>query len=589
MPEKFQNIYIEVVKVGRGIAKLRFFQFKHVRRFFEIFRMSEKIILSVFILALIADLSVIGYRSYIRNTVEAPTFGSSYTEGLIGEPRYLNPILAQSQTDKDITKLIFAGLYKFDGNGKMAPDLAASEVQISKNKKEYSITLKPNLKWHDHQPITADDVVFTIQTIQNPDYKSPLRKIWQNIIVQKADELTVKFTSKNISAPFISNLNLGILPKHVWSNINPDNFLLTKYNLEAVGSGPYFIKQINKSPSASGKITSVTLESYADYWKSRPQIQKLYLKFFKDYQEALFAMQSKEINGFGFIPFDRKIYVDPKTKLRILKIPVHEYQALFINVSKSPKVLGDANVRTALARSLDRPAFINNVYFGLALPAYGPIMPNQLGYNPAIEKANSFDINEANRILDKAGWVMDKGTSIRAKSGQQLSFTITTNDYVLNAKSAEELKNQWQKIGAKIAVNTMPTIDLEKNNIRPRNYEALLFAESTGQDPDPFVFWHSSQAQNPGFNLSQYKNQNVDRLISDARTTFEENVRTEKYRQFQQIVSAEIPAIFLDQSVFVYEVSPQLKGVNISNLANTEDRFYDIINWYTQTKRIWKK
>ena len=190
--------------------------------------------------------------------------------------------------------------------------------------------------------------------------------------------------------------------------------------------------------------------------------------------------------------------------------------------------------------------------------------------------------------MENAGWHIDPKTGIRTKGKTVLQFTITTNDFVLNQKSAQELQAQWKKIGANISINIVSTADLENNYIRTRNFDALLFAESTGFDPDPFVFWHSSQVLNPGLNVAQYTNVQADKLINDARHTFDPVVRAQKYSQFQTILLTDAPAVFLTQSNFVYELSPRLKGMTITQLANPEDRFYDIEHWYVNTKRVLK-
>jgi peptide/nickel transport system substrate-binding protein len=582
----FTRLFEEGKKIGRGTKNLRLFEFADIKKIFKAFSKKEKIAFVILAVLLIGNVAFVAGRFYMQHTMAVPANGGTYIEGEVGSPQFINPLLSQSQTDKDLTHLVYAGLYKLDAKGNLIPDLAESALQISKDSKQYNVQLRSNLKWSDGQELNADDVIFTIQILQNPAYKSPLRRLWQNISVQKIDNLTIKFTNQSVSAPFLSNFTLGILPKHIWSKVTPEQFLLTQLNLAPVSSGPYFIKEIRKS--VSGDVLSLKLESYSDYWQGKPLIDQIIINFYQNYEDALFALHSNGIQGFGFIPFDEKVYVDAKTSLQILKLPLYEYQSLFFNLDKSHNVLGDPAVRQALAKATDRASLINDVYPGLAAPAYGPIMPGQLGYNGDIQKINNFDIEAAKAILDKAGWIADPKSGLRAKGKVALQFSITTNDFVLNIKSAQDLKNQWQKIGADVTVNTVATADLESNVIRPRNFESLLFAEKTGTDPDPFFFWHSSQAKDPGFNLAQYKNALADKLISQARNTLDTSARDNDYKQFQSVLATDAPAIFLDQSFFVYEITPDVKGLQIKTLANPEDRFYDVVHWYIQTKRIWK-
>ncbi|TSC66402.1 MAG: Uncharacterized protein G01um101477_104 [Candidatus Doudnabacteria bacterium Gr01-1014_77] len=577
-----ENSITELKRTGRGIKDLRSFKFKHLAPIFKMFGKKEKIWVISLLALIIIDVLLLSIGFYSTNTVVVPANGGSYSEGMVGEPRFINPLLAQTQTDKDLTRLVFAGLYKYDNQGNIVPDLAAENFKLSDDQKQYTVSLKPNLKWQDGHTISSDDVIFTIQTIQNPDYKSPMHSLWSSIVAEKIDNLTIKFTNKNVSAPFVTNLTLGILPKHIWQNVPPQNFYIAKYNLEPVGNGPYFVKEINKLPN--GTVRSILLESYSNYANGKAYIDEISLKFYLTNQDMISGLHTKEVDSIGFIPFDKKIFVDPKnTKLNILQIPVFQYQALFFNLSKN-KALGSHAVREAMAKSINRESFISDVYSGMALPAYTPILPEQIGYDQNVTLKNSFDLEAANAILEKDGWKKDS-SGMRFKGKDALQFTITTNDFSLNVKSAEALKEQWAKIGFSININVVASAEFEKNYLRTRNFEGLLFAESSGYDPDPFIFWHSSQSNNPGVNLSQYKNLTIDKIITDARTTFNGSARDTLYKQFQDIFSYDLPAIILDQSVFVYEMRPDVKGINIKVLANPEDRFYDVNHWYLETGR----
>ena len=602
MKEKFQKLIDEIKKIGRGIKNLRSFKFGSKdsrgragaiangqlwRSFLKIFSNKEKIIALVLTIILVVDLITIIGKFYFDHTTAVADFGAQYTEGEIGAPQFINPLLAQSQTDKDLTTLVYAGLYKIDSRGHLVSDLAASpNPDVSADGKTYTIKIKPNLKWIDGQPLNADDVIFTIQTLQNPDFKSPLQKIWHNISIQKIDDLTVQFKNQVVSAPFLTNLTLGILPKHIWQNVSANQFFLTKLNLQPIGDGPYFVKEIRNAHD--GSVQSITFESYSNYGAGKPYIDHVQINFYQNYQDALLALHSKEIQGLGLVAFNQKVFVDPKTTFKISKLPVAEYQALFFNLAKNHAILGDPAVRAALEQSLDRNKIITDVYDNLAFPDYGPILPGQIGYNPDIAKINAFNLDGAKKTLDQAGWVVDPKTGMRAKGGQVLQFSITTNDFVLNQNAADALKSQWQQIGANITVNIVPTADLESKYIRPRNFDSLLFAINAGVDPDPFVFWHSSQAKDPGLNIAQYKNTVADALIANGHNTFDPAKRTADYQQFQTVLATDVPAIFIAQSAYVYEIIPAVKGLELQVLANPENRFYDIVHWYIQTKRIFK-
>ena len=199
-------------------------------------------------------------------------------------------------------------------------------------------------------------------------------------------------------------------------------------------------------------------------------------------------------------------------------------------------------------------------------------------------------------MLDASGWKLPNDTNtndpskivVRKKNGQELAFSLSTNNFSLNSKAAELLAAQWAKLGVKVTLNIQPTKDLTDNIIRPRNFDALLFAQKLGADPDPFPFWHSSQIRNPGLNLSMYANTQADKIISEARAATDKTVRDAKYRDFQNIIQADAPAIFLVQNVFTYAMKSDVKGLSINNLSTSTARFYDLPNWYIDTKRVLK-
>ncbi len=555
-----------------------------LRKVFSLMGRREKIVLlTMSSIALVSGLFVMG-RLYATYTVVVPAEGGSYREGIIGQPRFINPLLATSDTDQSIIKLVFSGLYKFDSAGNVVPDLAESFPTISDDGLEYTVKLKPNEQWHNGKPLTADDIVFTIQTLQNAEFNSPHRSEWQSTTIEKIDDLTVKFILTAQSAPFLNNLTLPIISKTVWENISPANFAMAQNNIEAVGSGPYIIKEVRKLEQ--GSIQTIILESFANYHGRRAYIDTIKLNFYEDVEGVLTAIHGKQLDGFGFSPFEENVRLDESNnEFKITQLELPQYQAVFFNTSR--KLFGDVRVRKALQLGTDTQAIINNIYNGQGSPINGPILSQHVTGIPA--PVNLTNIDEAKALLESAGWKIHDGENIRKKNGQELAFTLSTNNFPLNAKAAELVAGQWSQLGIKVSLNILPTKELTENSIRPRNYDALLFAQKLGADPDPFLFWHSSQIRNPGLNLSMYANNTADKVMSEARAATNKSLRDEKYRQFQDIIQADAPAIFLVQNVFSYAQSVKIKGMNLTALSDSTTRFYDLPNWYLDTKRVLKR
>ena len=574
-----------------GLKMLPRVRVRHLPQIFESFSKKDFTFLAAFagIFLLAGGFLVNTY--FYSGSSNTPAFGGEHIEGLVGQPRFINPVLAASSSvDSDLSRVIYAQLLKFDKDLQLQPDLAAALPEVTPDQKNYTIKLKPQLKWQDGSPISADDVVFTIQTIQNPSFESPLLTNWSRVKVEKVDDLTVKFTLREVSASFITNFTLGIIPKHIWEGLSPNNFRLSDSNLRPVGSGPYSVREIKKT--ADGTIRSMTLKANSQYYDGSPFITYLTFKFYPDEQNMIAAFQSKDIQSLGFVPFDSKMSLGGSDKANQYQINLPQYQAVFFNLPKNP-MLAEKGVRQALWLATNRDEIISNVYLGSALPAYGPILPGNLGYSDKPKQATHYSLQEAGDILTRAGWQLDTTNNTRFKMvtkgkdkvRQNLEFNLATNVSPLNVKTAEILANQWSQIGASVHLVIVSAADLQDQYIRARNFDALLFSENTGPDPDPFPFWHSSQSHDPGLNLSGFSNATADKLLTDARQTNDVTVRTKDYEQFEDLITQEIPAIFLDSAVYVYTKPKKEQGFTLQSMVYPSERFLDVNHWYIETKR----
>lgn len=514
--------------------------------------------------------------------------GGEYSEGLVGQPQHINPLLAPAnEVDMELARIVYAGLLKFDADLNLTPDLAESLPTIGDGGKEYVIKLRDNLYWHDGVRITADDVVFTFLAIQNPELQSPLRFSWNRVVAEKIDDLTVKLVTRDSSSTFIANLTVGILPKHIWESVPKDSFGLTKLNLEPVGSGPFQITEIKRG--REGEIKSLRMKSYKRFHLGEPFLSDLVFKFYDTTDELIDAYHSRDIMGLGYVPFDQSLFIQPKEKLQQIFLSLPQHQAVFVNRTKNPAALDDVRVRLALAKSIDKKKIIGEVYGSQATESFGPILPGHLGYHEQISGAdmNLYDPERAKALLEEAGWIVDPAIGFRKdKLGRIITLSLATNNFPPNVRVAEELKKMWENIGIQMILNIETIGDLEEKFIRPRSYELLLFSENVGADPDPFPYWHSSQLRDPGLNLSNFSNKNADKLLVDARANTTPAERAAKYTQFQEIFVGDVPALFIVRSVYVYNIPQVVKGVKLNTVVTPADRFADIHLWYIETKRI---
>jgi len=527
---------------------------------------------------------------YFKNTTEAPAYDGEYTEGMVGQPRFINPVLCQtSDIDSDLSALIYSSLLKLNSEGELVNDITEN-YEVGEDGLSYVFYIKKGIKWHDEKELTVDDLIFTIQTIQNGDFNSPLQTSWRGIRTEKIDAHTIRFILKNAYSPFLNNLTFGILPKHLWEFTEVSNFPLTEYNLTPIGTGSYKFKQFTKD--RDGKISSIKLEVNENYYSKVPFISKLTFKFFKAEEDAVAAFNRKEIKGINYLsPRNKKRIIDlEKANLHQLHLP--RYFAVFFNQTKS-KALSNKTVRLALSYAVNKDRMIKEILDGEGSAAETPIPPQLLGYNPET-KIYDYAEEHAKNILESEGWIDSDGDGIREKKQDEeeealkLEFTLVTTDWPELIESAKMLQEMWGKIGARVEIKTIQASELKNDYIKPREYEALLFGEILNYDPDPFAFWHSSQKKESGLNLSLYDNLEVDKLLEEARQETDQEIRAEKYRKFQELVVEDIPAIFLYSPNYLYLHNNSVQGVDLYNIVIPSNRFNGIEEWYVKTKRVWK-
>ncbi len=552
-------------------------------RLFQALKMRDKIVVSFFAVAgTVALLFWLG-ALYVVSTKAVPKAGGEYTEGVAGQPRYVNPILSQtSEADADLVELIYSGLFSYDASGNLVKRLAA-DYNISEDGKIYTVTLRPGTKWHDGEELTADDVLYTVQAIQNPAYKSPLRSSWQSVDAVAVDRYTVTFSLQKPYFGFLENLTVGILPKHIWENIAPENFFLADYNLAPIGSGPYSFFKSEKD--SSGNMLSYELRAWNNYFDGAPFISKVIFHFYPDETALIDAYNRKEVLGIDSVMPENLPKLEERKSTHIYAINIPRIFSVFFNVTKNIPLASD-EVREALNYATDREAIIQEVLSGKGQPAFGAFLPFMTGYDASVIMP-SFDKNKANEILDAHGWVRGED-GVRVKGGVVLEMTLTVPDWPELSRTADLLKTQWEQIGARITVNVVGASDLQQNIIRPREYQALLFGEAAMLDSDPYSFWHSSQKRDPGLNLALFDNKGADDILASLREELDKEKQKEQYRAFQEILTKENPAVFLYTPTYLYVVSSTIKGIDIQNIDTAHSRLSNIKDWYIDTKRIKK-
>jgi len=418
-------------------------------RFFEVLSKKEKISFFIFFILTFASFIFLAGNFYLKNTKIKPARGGIYSEGLLGQPRFINPIYANSDSDRTLVQLTFSGLMKYNENMEIIPDLIET-YKTSEDGKTYIFYLKKNIFWQDKQPITADDVIFTVKTIQNPEAKSPLRANWIGVKVEKIDDLTIKFQLQKPYSAFLENCVLKILPKHIWKNIPAKNLSLENYyNLNPVGSGPYKITKLKRD--RTGNIKSILLSQNNLYFGKKPNISKIKFLFFNDEKELIKAARYGKIEGLSFNSFNNQL--GDSWKNYLLSFP--RYFAVFFNQDKA-KVLTKKDVRLALNYATNKKEIAEKV-FGLKKNSslvekeicHSPIIPKIYGFNPPTE-IYDFNLQKAKEILDKAGFKENENGLRKKLIQKKPSFVFKKRlEKGCRGKEVEEL----QKCLSSISIN----------------------------------------------------------------------------------------------------------------------------------------
>lgn len=549
--------------------------FKRLTRLFEVRRFLAGWVLLLILLAGGVTIQLRALTNYYQELAPAP--GGTYSEGMIGSFTNASPLYASGLVDVTVSRLVFAGLLKYDSNNSLIGDLAES-WKVSPDGKLYTVLLRPNLKWHDGKTVTSEDVAYTFQTIQNPDAKSPLYHGWRGVVIKPVDPRTITFTLPNPLAPFAYALTTGIVPKHILGNIEYAQLRSSPFNTSRpIGAGPFKWETIETlANSSSTNLQQIGLARYGDYHKGQPNIQRFVIKTYENNNQLIDGFQRQDIDS--LVGLDR--LPDSMTKSKDIvehTAPLTAQTMAFLRTDS--EVLADVKVRQALVHSINVPAVVGALKYPTII-ADEPLLRGQAGYNPALRQL-PFNVEAANKLLDEAGWKRLPNETVRSKGAAKLSLKFlaqNNSDYVA---ITQQLQKAWQAVGAEAAVTLLSDSDLQPV-VNGRGYDVLLYGISLGVDPDVFAYWHSSQADPRAasrLNLSNYKSTPADKALEAGRNRIDPSLRAAKYVPFLQSWRNDAPAIALYQPRFLYITRNQLYGFEPKAINTAADRFNNVENW----------
>ncbi|HKU18668.1 MAG TPA: peptide ABC transporter substrate-binding protein [Candidatus Saccharimonadales bacterium] len=512
---------------------------------------------------------------YYQHLVPVP--GGTYTEGILGSFTNANPLYATGLVDTSVSRLLFAGLLTYDNNNQLASDLA-SDWSVNSSGTAYTVHLWPKLTWQDGRPLTASDVVFTYQVIQNPDARSPLYTSWQGIKVTAPNATTVTFTLPNPLASFPYSLTTGIVPQHILGSVPMDEMRSDAFNTtHPVGAGPFQWQALQLTGgSADTRQEHIALKPFAHYHGGKPKLNSFVVRTFRGTDQLVKSFQNDELNAVvGLTAVPEQLKNDKAT--RIYNLPLTAAVMSFFRTSQG--VLADASVRKALIQGADTTSIIQSLDYA-TLPVREPLLHGQIGYNPAYQQAG-YDPTAAGALLDGDGWLLGKDR-LRHKGTSTLSFQLEAQNSGEYPSVARQLAKQWRAIGANVQVVTAQDDATFQSSLSYHTYDAVLYGISIGPDPDVFVYWDSSQADVRApvrLNLSEYKSAQADNALEAGRTRLDPALRAIKYQSFLQAWQADAPALGLYQPRFLYITHGTVNGLDQHPINSDIDRFTNVQNW----------
>lgn len=501
------------------------------------------------------------WQLHLALTIPVATSGGQLIEGVVGTPRFVNPLLANSEADRDLTALIYSGLLRVGADDKFVLDLAES-LEVSDDGLVYTFTLRDDLVWHDGEPLTTADVEFTILKAQDSLLKSPKRAAWDGVEAEVINPRKIQFTLDQPYAAFLANATMGILPKHIWGQFDIETFPLNQFNLEAVGSGPYRIDKIEKNELGIPK--TYHLEPFSSFALGKPKIDDLRINFYPNEAEVINAYQSGEIDSAAALTAANVKQLEI-SGANLVASPLPRIFGVFFNQNRAT-ILAKKEVRQALNDALDKDAIIKT-----ALAGYGVSIADALG-TPEAATSTAQNAAEVDKIRETLA---------------DVEFTLATSETPELKMAAEMIVARWNELGAKVDLKIYEIGDLNQNVIRPRQYDALFFGEIIGRQLDLFSFWHSSQRLDPGLNIALYTNTAVDKILERLRSESDTTKILELQEQLKTELAVDQPAVFVYSPKFIYLIPKSVKNISLGTINVPAERFGGVYRWYIKTDRVW--
>ncbi|MGA1796715.1 MAG: peptide-binding protein [bacterium] len=496
-----------------------------------------------------------------------PVYGDRIIVSSIGDAKRLLPLMASDSASAEIAGLIHNGLVKYDKDITVVGDLAES-WDISEDGLVITFHLRRNVTWQDGAPFTADDCLFTYQTMVNPNVATPYSQDFLRVKEARAlDDHTFRVAYGEPFAPALVSWGMGMIPRHL---LEKEDLNTTEYNRHPIGTGPYTLKEW-----VTGQ--RIVLEAYEGYFEGRPYIDQYVYRIIPDTATMFLELKAQGIDYMGLDPMQYTRQTETpffEENFRRFRYPSFGYTYMGYNL-RDPK-FSDQRVRQALTYAIDREGIIKGVLLGLGQVCTGPFPPESWAYNPDVRRY-PYDPEQARKLLAEAGWEDHDGDGILDREGVRFAFTLITNQgNDQRAKCAQIIQQNLKEIGVEVKINILEWQAFLHNFIDQRKFEAIILGWALSRDPDLYDIWHSSKTAPQEFNFISYSNPDVDRLIIEGVRTFDIEERKAIYHKIHAILAEEQPYAFLYVPDALPIIHRRFHGIEKAPLGI----WHNFIKWY---------
>lgn len=542
-----------------------------------------QLLLAVLCIVLLASVLSYQVQSVGQCTTRVPATGGQLVEGMVGRPQFLNPLLSQrNPVDQHLTDLVFDGLIRYGADGSPQPALA-SDWEVSEDGRTFTFNLREDARWHDGQPVVAQDVAFSYGLLQEESFPAPesLRQLWQAVVISPTSQSQISFTLPQPFGPFIAATAIGIVPQHILDDVPPGELAAHPFNEAPIGTGPFLV------PAQSHWRDSGVLSLAPNplYWRAGVKLDGIVFRFYEDVQSLDSAFESGEIQAMSMVPPDGVTAAGSNEGIRLFSSPLPSYSQLLFNMTDQGREgLRDVSVRRALVMGIDRATLIDRALDGQGIVINGPYVPQSWAFVPGKTTAYDGQPDQAATLLDAAGWTVPEGGALRQKDGQEFTLRVLLLDEPRYRALGAALAEQWAQIGVGSQLQAVSSEEF-MIALGERAFDVAIVDVEPGKDPDLYDFW-SQEAIIRGQNYGGWNNRRASEALENARRLTSQVERRPYYEAFQGYFDSDIPALTLYQHVYTYALSDQVHQSEVGRVDSPRDRYESFAQWFLEYREV---